>query len=164
MKTHHFHKLLCQELITKNGVLPVISLFFWQFCFVLEPLLKSCFDVPTTQIPIFIIFASTEILFEDYFFLWVSLKEIVRLRVTNRPTREKFQENLRGKSRNIRNKTFKIQDLGSNVWNYLPYDMKLSENLSNFKTLTKSRNGTTCACKICQIWSYIFLKFTPVNF
>ena len=157
LKTHHFHKLPCQELITKNGVLPVVTLFFESFVSFLEPLLKSCFAAPTTQIPIFIIFVSTELLFEDYFFLWVSLKEIVRLRITNCPTREKFQLNLK-----IQTKRLKY--LGSNVWNYLPYDVKLSENLSNFKTLIKRWNGKTCACKIYQIWSYIFLKFTPVNF
>ena len=51
LKTHHFHsKLLCQKpmlrqiewrlqngLITKSGVLPLATLFFWKFVPVLEP-------------------------------------------------------------------------------------------------------------------------------
>ena len=78
--------------------------------------------------------------------------EIVRRRITNRPTREKFQLNLKIQEANqVTFETKRSRYLGSNVWNYLPYDMKLSENLSNFKTLIKSWSGTTCACKICQI-------------
>ena len=155
---HHFHKLPCQEPITKNGVLPVITLLFClitlSFVSFLELFVKNCFDVPTTQMLIFIIFVSTKILFEDYFFLCVSLKEIVRLRIANRPTREKFQLNLKIQEANeVTFRTKRSRYLGSNVWNSLPYDMKLSENLSNFKTLIKSWNGKTCACKICQILS-----------
>ena len=140
-------------------------IFFESFVSFLEPLVKSCFDVPTTQMPIFILFVSTKILFENYFFLWVSLKEIVRLRITNRPTREKFQLNLKIQEAN--QVTFEIKRsryLWFKCLELFAYDTKLSENLSNFKTLIKSWSGTTCACKICQIWSYIFLKFTPVNF
>ena len=153
---HHFHKLPCQEPITKNGVLPVITLLFClitlSFVSFLELFVKNCFDVPTTQMLIFIIFVSTKILFEDYFFLCVSLKEIVRMRIANRPTREKFQLNLKIQEANeVTFRTKRSRYLGSNVWNSLPYDMKLSENLSNFKTLIKSCNGTTCACKIRQI-------------
>ena len=155
---HHFHKLPCQEPITKNGVLPVITLLFClitlSFVSFLELFVKNCFDVPTTQMLIFIIFVSTKILFEDYFFLCVSLKEIVRLRIANRPTREKFQLNLKIQEANeVTFRTKRSRYLGLNVWNSLPYDMKLSENLSNFKTLIESWNGKTCRCKICQILS-----------
>ena len=34
--------------ITRNGVLPVTTLFFGNFVSVLEPFIKSWFDVPTT--------------------------------------------------------------------------------------------------------------------
>ena len=42
--------------ITKSGVLSVTTLFFGKFVPVLEPLKKSYFDVPTTQLSIFIFF------------------------------------------------------------------------------------------------------------
>ena len=37
---------------------------------VLEPLIKSCFDVPKTQVHISILFVSAGILFEGYFSLY----------------------------------------------------------------------------------------------
>ena len=43
--------------ITKSGVLPVTT-FFGKFAPVLEPLKTSQFDVPTTQVPIFVFFVS----------------------------------------------------------------------------------------------------------
>ena len=39
--------------ITKSGVFPVTTLFFWKFVPVLESLK---FDVPTTRMPIFVFF------------------------------------------------------------------------------------------------------------
>ena len=40
--------------ITKSGVLPVTTLFFRKFVPVLESLKNSLFDVPTTQMSIFV--------------------------------------------------------------------------------------------------------------
>ena len=54
--------------IKKNRVLPVITLFFWKF-------LKSWFDVPTTQMTIFLLFVSAGVLLEGTFSLWVSLNK-----------------------------------------------------------------------------------------
>ena len=46
--------------ITKSGVFPVITSFFWIFFFsVLEPLKKSGFDVPATQVFLFAFFVSS---------------------------------------------------------------------------------------------------------
>ena len=46
--------------ITKSGVLPVTTLFFWKICSSLELLKKSYFDVPTTQMSItFVFFVSS---------------------------------------------------------------------------------------------------------
>ena len=59
--------------ITKNGILPVTNLFFWKFCFGLRPRINSWFDVPTTQMSIFILFVSAGVLFDGAFSLWVSL-------------------------------------------------------------------------------------------
>ena len=63
--------------ITKNGVLPVTTLFFkfflLNFLSVQEPLIKSWSDVPKTQMSTFILFVSAEVLFDGGFSLWVSL-------------------------------------------------------------------------------------------
>ena len=72
LKMHHFHTKLpyqkpmlkqiewgvWNEPITKNGVLPVTTLFFWKFYFSQVPLIKSWSDVRTTQMPIFVLFVS----------------------------------------------------------------------------------------------------------
>ena len=47
--------------------------FFEIFVLVEEPRIKSWFDVPATQMSIFIIFESVGVLFEGAFSLWVSL-------------------------------------------------------------------------------------------
>ena len=52
------------EPITKNGVLPVTTLFFSKFVSDQEPLTKSIFDVTTTQMSIFILFETAEVLFD----------------------------------------------------------------------------------------------------
>ena len=59
--------------ISKNGVLPVTTLFFWRFCFSLRPLIKSWFYVSSTQMSILVLFVSTGVLFDGAFSLWVSL-------------------------------------------------------------------------------------------
>ena len=52
------------------------SLFFFDnFVSVKEPLTKSWFDVPTTQMFIFIFFVSAGVLFDNEISLWVSLKD-----------------------------------------------------------------------------------------
>ena len=60
--------------ITNNGVLSETTLFFKNFVSVQEPLIKSWFDVPTTQIPILALFVSTAVLLDGVFSLRVSLK------------------------------------------------------------------------------------------
>ena len=62
------------EPITKNKVLPVTTLIFENFVSVSEPLTKIWFDVPTTQMTIFILFVSAVVLLERAFTPWVSLK------------------------------------------------------------------------------------------
>ena len=58
--------------ITKNGVLPVTNLFFWQFLFSLRTSYKEV-TWCTTQIPIVVIFVSVGVLFEATSSLCVSL-------------------------------------------------------------------------------------------
>ena len=50
-------------------------IFCWKFCFRLEPLKKSWFDVLTTQMSIFILFVSARVLFEGTIFLFVSFRD-----------------------------------------------------------------------------------------
>ena len=38
---------------------------------------------------------------------------------------------------------------GSKVWNRLPFHMKTSENLVQFKSLMKNWNGNSCSCIVC---------------
>ena len=52
--------------ITKSGILPVTT-FFGKFVSVLEPLKKSYFDVPTTQMYIFVFYESTKFNFRVLF-------------------------------------------------------------------------------------------------
>ena len=72
LKTHYFNtklpyqKPILRQIelwvqngpITKNRVLPVTTLFFGNFFPVLEPLKKSLFDVPATQMSMFVFFVS----------------------------------------------------------------------------------------------------------
>ena len=80
------------------------------------------------------------------------MKEIFRLRITNRPTREKYKLNLEiPNSNQVRFGTKCLRYLGPKLWKSFSYHIKSFENLSDFKALIKSWNGTTCTCKICQI-------------
>ena len=56
------------------------------------------------------------------------------MQITNCPAQEKFQLNLEIQETNqVTFGTKRSKYIGSNVWKSLPYHMKLSENLSNFK-------------------------------
>ena len=63
------------------------------------------------------------------------IKGIFKLRMTNRPTREKYKLNLEiPKSTQVRFGTKSLRYIGPKVWNSLPYHIKSSENLTIFKT------------------------------
>ena len=47
--------------LSQTGVLSVTILFFWKFVPVLEPLKKSLFDVPMTQMSILVFFLSAAV-------------------------------------------------------------------------------------------------------
>ena len=79
------------------------------------------------------------------------MKDIFKLRMTSRPTREKYKLYLEiPKSNQLRFGTKSLRYLVPKVWNSLPYHIKSSENLTIFKTLIKNWNGTVCSCKICK--------------
>ena len=88
------------------------------------------------------------------------IKDILKLVVTNRPTREKCKLNLEiPKSNQVWFGTKSLRHLGRKVWNLLPHHVKSSENLTIFKALIKNWNGTVCTFKICKKWNYIqFLR------
>ena len=80
------YKLSCQKpmfmqiewevqngLVTKNGLLPLITYCFKSLIWALEPLIKSCFNVPMVQIYTFILFVSASVLLEGVFSLRVPL-------------------------------------------------------------------------------------------
>ena len=78
-------------------------------------------------------------------------KDIFKLTVTNRSTREKYKLNLEiPKSNQVRFETKCLRYLAPKFWNSLPYHIKSSENLTIFKSLIKNWNGTVCSCKICK--------------
>ena len=78
-------------------------------------------------------------------------KDIFKLRMKNRLTREKYKLNLEiPKSNQVRFGTKCLRHLGPKVWNSLPYHIKSSESLTIFKNLIKNCNGTVCSCKICK--------------
>ena len=58
VKTNSMTIDLQNQSITRSGVLPVTALLFWKFVAVLAPLKKKKLDVPTTQMSIFVYFAS----------------------------------------------------------------------------------------------------------
>ena len=75
------------------------------------------------------------------------MKDIFKLRMTNRPTGEKYKLNLEiPKSNQVRFGTKSLRYIGPNVWKPLPYHIKSSENLAILKFLIKNSNGTVCSC------------------
>ena len=61
------------------------------------------------------------------------MKDIFKLRMTDRPTREKYKPNLEiPKSNQVRFGTKSLRYLGSMLWNSLPCHIKSSENMEQF--------------------------------
>ena len=58
-------------------------IFFKVFFSVNEPLTKIWFDIPTAQMPIFVLFLSDGVLFDCAFSLWVSLNGLLCFRNSN---------------------------------------------------------------------------------
>ena len=66
-------------LIKKNGILPRTNLFFWKFCFSLRTSHKKLIDVTTTQLSIFVLFVSVEVVFNGVFFPASILKILITI-------------------------------------------------------------------------------------
>ena len=78
------------------------------------------------------------------------MKDLFKLRVTNRLQREKYKLNLHILESNqvtFGSTNLHIQD--PHVWNSLPYHKKSLDNLDIFKTVIKFWDRTTCSCNMC---------------
>ena len=43
-----------------------------------------------------------------------------------------------------------LKSIGPQIWNNLPNELKLAENLKTFNRLIKTWNGSNCKCSACQ--------------
>ena len=43
-----------------------------------------------------------------------------------------------------------LLSLGPQIWNALPKEIKLAENIQTFKRMVKQWDGSTCNCNICN--------------
>ena len=67
------------------------------------------------------------------------LKDILKLRMMNRPKEEKYKLNLEvPKSNQVRSGTKSLRYFNPKIWNSLPCHIKSSENLIVFKALIKN--------------------------
>ena len=71
-----YHK----ELSFASNYFIFLKVFFFS---VNQPLTKVWFDIPTTQMPIFVLFQSDGVFFDCTFSLWVSLNGLVYFRNSN---------------------------------------------------------------------------------
>ena len=78
------------------------------------------------------------------------MNNIFKVKENKRLVREQYKLNLETPEWN--QVTFGAKSLkvyGSKVWNSLPFHIKTSENLIQFKSLMKNWNGNSCSCIVC---------------
>ena len=78
------------------------------------------------------------------------MNNIFTVKENKRLVREQYKLNLETPEWNQVNfgaKNLKVY--GSKVWNSLPFRIKTSENLVQFKSLMKNWNGNSCSCIVC---------------
>ena len=78
------------------------------------------------------------------------MNNIFKVKENKRLVREQYKLNLETPEWN--QVTFEAKSLkvyGSKVWNNLPFHIKPSENLVQFKSLMKNWNGNSCSCIVC---------------
>ena len=79
------------------------------------------------------------------------MNDIFKPRNTDRLTREKYKLNLEIPKPN--QATFGTRSLRSycpKISNALPYHIKTSDNLKNFKAIIKCWDGNHCTCRVCE--------------
>ena len=78
------------------------------------------------------------------------MSNIFKVKENQRIVREQYKLNLEIPDRN--QVTFGAKSLkvyGPKVWNSLPFHIKTSENLIQFKVLIKNWNGNSGSCTVC---------------
>ena len=79
------------------------------------------------------------------------IKDIFQPNITNRPVRNKQQNNLKTPRPNQTTfGTNSLTSLGSKIWNSLPGHIKSSDNLVSFKKVIKNWDGEKCICNGCN--------------
>ena len=79
------------------------------------------------------------------------MRDLFKLRWTNRPVREKYKMNMIIPEFNqVSYGKKSLRTFGPKLWNSLPYHVKSSENLESFKRTIKHWNGELCLCKVCN--------------
>ena len=77
------------------------------------------------------------------------MKNIFKLKINSREVRNKYKLNLDICKWNQKTSGYKsLKVLGPKIWNNLPYHVKSSEKLDNFKNLLKNWDGNLCKCNI----------------
>ena len=78
------------------------------------------------------------------------MNNIFKVKENKRLVREQYKLNLETPKWN--QVTFGAKSLkvyGPKVWNSLPFHIKTSKNLIQFKSLIKNWNGNSCSCTVC---------------
>ena len=78
------------------------------------------------------------------------MNNIFKVKENKRLVREQYKLNLETPKWN--QVTFGAKSLkvyGPKVWNSLPFHIKTSENLIQFKSLIKNWNDNSCSCAVC---------------
>ena len=79
------------------------------------------------------------------------MRDLFKLRFTNRPVREKYKMNMIIPEFNqVSYGKKSLRTFGPKLWNSLPYHIKSSENLESFKRTIKHWNGERCLCNVCN--------------
>ena len=78
------------------------------------------------------------------------MNNIFKVKENKRLVREQYKLNLETPEWNQVTFVTKILKVyGPKVWNSLPFHIKTSKNLIQFKSLIKNWNGNSCSCTVC---------------
>ena len=79
------------------------------------------------------------------------MKHIFQLKINGRPVRIQNTNNLTVETgQTVTFGTNSISSLGPKIWNNLPYHLKCSESIIDFKRMIKKWNGSKCPCDECS--------------
>ena len=95
------------------------------------------------------------------------MNNIFKVKENKRLVREQYKLNLETPEWNqVTFGTKILKVYGPKVWNSLPFHIKTSENLIQFKSLIKNWNDNSCSCAVCTKWvvSYSLVCFSVTNF